>query len=65
MKNKKKIPMNSGIRNLKKQPKQNQKFSKIPIFITILSCLANIYLFYKYYTKKDFLKLAESLFSVT
>ena len=52
------------LETIKKQPKQNQKFNKILIFIIILSCLTNICLFYKYYTKKDFLKLAESRFSI-
>ena len=48
----------------KKQPKQNQNLNKILIFITILSCITSICLFYKSYTKNDFLKLAESRFSI-
>jgi nitroreductase len=48
----------------KKQPKQNQNLNKILILITILSCITSIYLFYKSYTKNDFLKLAESRFSI-
>jgi len=46
----------------KKQPKQNQNLNKILLLITILSCITSIYLFYKSYTKNDFLKLAESRF---
>ena len=48
----------------KKHPKQNQNLNKILIFITILSCITSICLFYKSYTKNDFLKLAESRFSI-
>ncbi len=48
----------------KKQPKQNQNLNKILLLITILSCITSIYLFYKSYTKNDFLKLAESRFSI-
>ncbi len=48
----------------KKQPKQNQNLNKILVLITILSCITSIYLFYKSYTKNDFLKLAESRFSI-
>ena len=48
----------------KKQPKQNQNLNKILILITILSCITSICLFYKSYTKNDFLKLAESRFSI-
>ena len=48
----------------KKQPKQNQNLNKILILITILSCITSIYLFYKSYTKNDFLKLTESRFSI-
>ena len=48
----------------KKQPKQNQNLNKILIFITILSCITSTWLFYKSYTKNDFLKLAESRFSI-
>ena len=39
------------LETIKKQPKQNQKFNKILIFIIILSCLTNICLF-KYITPK-------------
>ena len=48
----------------KKQPKQNQNLNKILIFITILSCITSICLFYNSYTKNDFLKLTESRFSI-
>ena len=48
----------------KKQPKQNQNLNKILLLITILSCITSICLFYKSYTKNDFLKLAESRFSI-
>ena len=48
----------------KKHPKQNQNLNKILIFITILSFITSICLFYKSYTKNDFLKLAESRFSI-
>ena len=48
----------------KKQPKQNQNLNKILLLITILSCITSIYLFYKSYTKNDFLKLTESRFSI-
>ena len=44
--------------------KKNQNLNKILIFITILSCITSICLFYKSYTKNDFLKLAESRFSI-
>jgi nitroreductase len=48
----------------KKQPKQNQNLNKILLLIAILSCITSICLFYKSYTKNDFLKLAESRFSI-
>ncbi len=48
----------------KKQPKHNQNLNKILLLIKILSCITSIYLFYKSYTKNDFLKLAESRFSI-
>ena len=48
----------------KKRPKKNQKSCKILICLIIISCLINIFLFYKLFTKKDFLKLSESRFSL-
>ena len=48
----------------KKRPKKNQKSCKILICIIIISCLINIFLFYKLFTQKDFLKLSESRFSL-
>ena len=48
----------------KKRPKKNSKSFKILIFVTIISCLLNIFLFYKLFTKNDFLDLAESRFAL-
>ena len=48
----------------KKRPKKNSKSCKILIFITIISCLLNIFLFYKLFTKNDFLNLSESRFAL-
>ena len=48
----------------KKRPKKNSKSCKILIFVTIISCLLNIFLFYKLLTKKDFLNLSESRFAL-
>ena len=48
----------------KKRPKKNSKSCKILIFVTIISCLLNIFLFYKLFTKNDFLDLAESRFAL-
>ena len=48
----------------KKRPKKNSKSFKILIFVTIISCLLNIFLFYKLLTKKDFLNLSESRFAL-
>ena len=42
----------------KKQPKQNQNLNKILIFITILSCITSICLFYKVLHKKRFFKIS-------
>ena len=48
----------------KKRPKKNSKSCKILIFVTIISCLLNLFLFYKLLTKKDFLNLSESRFAL-
>jgi nitroreductase len=48
----------------KKRPKKNSKSFKILIFVTIISCLLNIFLFYKLFTKNDLLDLAESRFAL-